>query len=141
MKKELRGKSIRRFFQIPFWYYYGWKISNNSTCFSVVTENLAAINGVLFLFFVVLNACGFFSSGRPKGVNMRSSTKKETFDGCRKDVNLAIDRICEFTGEHLCNFLEILENNKCNHILVSPIFCRYESHFLGSEGAIYWQSI
>lgn len=35
---------------------------------------------------------------RPKEENMRSSTKKETFDGSRKDINLAIDRICEFTG-------------------------------------------
>lgn len=50
----------------------------------------------------------FFALGRPKEENMRRSTKKETFDGCRKDVNSAIDRICEFTGEYLCNFLEIL---------------------------------
>ncbi|KAJ7949378.1 DUF810 domain-containing protein [Quillaja saponaria] len=28
----------------------------------------------------------------------RSSTKKEMFDGSRKDVNAAIDRICEYTG-------------------------------------------
>lgn len=89
---------------------------------SLFTENLVVINGVLFLFFVVFNACGFFPLGRPKEENMRSSTKKETFDGCRKDVNSAIDRICEFTGEYLCNFLEILQNNKCNHIGLSQYF-------------------
>lgn len=27
------------------------------------------------------------------------NSKKESFDGSRKDINAAIDRICEFTGE------------------------------------------
>lgn len=34
--------------------------------------------------------------------------KKESFDGSRKDINIATDRICEFTGRvwriHLCQF-------------------------------------
>ncbi|PSS09914.1 Transcription elongation factor like, partial [Actinidia chinensis var. chinensis] len=30
--------------------------------------------------------------------NPRSSAQKDTFDGSRKDINAAIDRICEFTG-------------------------------------------
>lgn len=34
--------------------------------------------------------------------NSRSSMQKDTFDGSRKDFNVAIDRICEFTGEHCC---------------------------------------
>ncbi|KAI5681278.1 hypothetical protein M9H77_02505 [Catharanthus roseus] len=36
--------------------------------------------------------------GGPTVENLRSLTKKETFDGSRKDVNVAIDRICEFMG-------------------------------------------
>lgn len=27
--------------------------------------------------------------------------RKESFDGSRKDINAAIDRICEFTGENI----------------------------------------
>lgn len=27
--------------------------------------------------------------------------RKESFDGSRKDINVAIDRICEFTGENI----------------------------------------
>lgn len=38
--------------------------------------------------------------GRPTERNFRSSTQKETFDGGRKDINAAIDQICEFTGKH-----------------------------------------
>lgn len=43
--------------------------------------------------------------GRPKEENLRGSMQKETFDGSRKDINASIDRICEFTGEHLRAFL------------------------------------
>lgn len=40
----------------------------------------------------------------------KSFTKNDTFDGSRKDINAAIDRICEFTGTfvyflHLVLFL------------------------------------
>jgi len=34
------------------------------------------------------------------------SLQKDAFDGSRKDINAAIDRICEFTGKHF--LLEIL---------------------------------
>ncbi|KAL6570127.1 Protein unc-13 [Orobanche minor] len=30
--------------------------------------------------------------------NLRSSVQKDRFDGSRKDINAAIDRLCEFTG-------------------------------------------
>lgn len=42
--------------------------------------------------------------GRPTEENLRSSTQKETFDGSRKDINAAINQVCEFTGEHLGAF-------------------------------------
>jgi hypothetical protein len=29
----------------------------------------------------------------------KSFTRKDAFDGSRKDINAAIDRICEFTGK------------------------------------------
>ncbi|KAL2478154.1 hypothetical protein Fot_47168 [Forsythia ovata] len=35
---------------------------------------------------------------KPMEENLRSSTKKDTFDGSRKDINAVIDQICEFTG-------------------------------------------
>lgn len=34
-----------------------------------------------------------------------SVTQKETFDGSRKDINAAIDQICEFSGKRvMCSF-------------------------------------
>lgn len=28
--------------------------------------------------------------------------QKNQFDGCRKEINTAIDRLCEFTGKEIC---------------------------------------
>ncbi|XP_043719972.1 protein unc-13 homolog [Telopea speciosissima] len=39
-----------------------------------------------------------FSIKRSVDDKMRSSVQKDAFDGSRKDINAAIDRICEFTG-------------------------------------------
>ncbi|KAL8529284.1 hypothetical protein ACS0TY_006637 [Phlomoides rotata] len=38
------------------------------------------------------------SLNRPKEDNSRKSIQKDSFDGSRKDINAAIDQICEFTG-------------------------------------------
>lgn len=32
----------------------------------------------------------------------KSVNQKESFEGSRKDINAALDRICEFTGEMSC---------------------------------------
>ncbi|KAK4476660.1 hypothetical protein RD792_015820 [Penstemon davidsonii] len=40
----------------------------------------------------------FFYAERTTEENLRNSIQKDTFDGSRKDINAAIDQICEFTG-------------------------------------------
>jgi len=37
----------------------------------------------------------------------KSFNQKESFEGSRKDINAALDRICEFTGE--MSYVYILE--------------------------------
>lgn len=38
----------------------------------------------------------------------KSFAQKDTFDGSRKDINAAIDRICEFTGTRISLFNHVL---------------------------------
>lgn len=41
-----------------------------------------------------------FMVEKPVEEESKSGTKKkESFDGSRKDINIATDRICEFTGK------------------------------------------
>lgn len=35
----------------------------------------------------------------------KSFNQKESFEGSRKDINAALDRICEFTGEMTCVYV------------------------------------
>lgn len=63
--------------------------------------------------------------------------KKESFDGSRKDINTATDRICEFTGKICRNLLlSIFTNSYLRKTQKFTIF-RNKNCLLGSEGAIH----
>ncbi|KAI5648746.1 hypothetical protein M9H77_34751 [Catharanthus roseus] len=79
-------------------------VPDNATCL-VVTENLLAIAIVVFFFFFFLllfNIVGYCCRG-PIVENLRSLTKKETFDRSGKDVSVAIDQICKFMEPFIYN--------------------------------------
>lgn len=43
--------------------------------------------------------CSSLYAERPMEDSSRKSLQKDSFDGSRKDINAAIDHICEFTGK------------------------------------------
>lgn len=63
--------------------------------------------------------------------NSKNSTQKEGFDGSRKDMNTAIDHMCEFTGM-----------SNVNSELYNLIHCRLKnsvfSLFLPGTKTIFW---
>lgn len=69
-----------------------------------------------------------------------NSNQKNAFDRSRKEINAAIDKICEFSGTILCclRFLLIHEFKElsANNFFFFGSF-RNKGHFLGLEGAIY----
>ena len=61
----------------------------------------SAFNKYIFLlipFTLTILYCSSPFSERPVNGNSKNSTQKEGFDGSRKDINAAIDHMCEFTG-------------------------------------------
>ncbi|XP_027114186.2 protein unc-13 homolog [Coffea arabica] len=63
---------------------------------------------------------------RPTEENLRSSTQKETFDGSRKDINAAINRVCEFTGTKII-FWDLRESFIDNLYKPTVSQCRFET--------------
>lgn len=82
-----------------------------------------------------------FYVGHPMSDKSRSfnSNQKNAFERSRKEINAAIDKICEFSGTILCclRFLLIHEFQRVS--ADNFFFClfRNKGHFLGLEGAIY----
>lgn len=52
----------------------------------------------------------------------KSFTQKDTFDGSRKDINAAIDQICEFTGTRYGFLDDVKFLEKLDHLLIYQLF-------------------
>ena len=89
----LSDDRIVRFIKQPFWL--------TDLVYSAIATNAYCC----FCFSFAIYAYVWFGMvGWPTEENLRSSTQKETFDGSRKDINAAINRVCESTGEHVGAF-------------------------------------